>query len=97
MESVNNIKDRITTDNLLKNLSLIVGSPSTISLYLVLVIVGQMRYGELISTRKQLMKLSGISSTQTYHKAINILVEKRLLVYSPSFAPMGKSSFILLP
>lgn len=96
MDNANNYMEIITTEILFKNLSLIVGSPSTISLYLILVIQAQMRYGEIISTRKKLMALSGISSTSTYHNSINKLIKVNLLSYSPSFVPLGKSKFILL-
>lgn len=97
MDNTNNYREPITTEILFKNLSLIVGSPSTIALYMILVIQAEMRYGEIITSRKKLMALSGIGSTSTYHISINKLIKVKLISYSPSFVPLAKSRFILLP
>lgn len=66
-------------------------------LYLALLKKSGFRYGiSFISSRKELMEVSGISSFSTYHKALKQLCESRFITYKPTFVVFDKSTFQIL-
>lgn len=72
--------------------------PTHVSLYVALCHVWIMnRFQECYNvSRKQLMSLSRIRSTSTYHKAISELVTMGYIRYSPSYHPKKGSNVTLL-
>ena len=72
-------------------------SNSTKVLYLALLKKSGFRYGiSFISSRKELMKESGIGAFETYHKGIKELCDNKFLTYSPTFVVKDKSTFKLI-
>ncbi len=47
-------------------------------------------------TRKSLMALSGIRSIATYHECIKVLINRRYILYEPSFSKRTASQVTLL-
>lgn len=69
-----------------------------ISLYIALYQLWCSRGGQtqILIKRKELMELSKIGSSATYHKCLRNLVEYGYIGYTPSFNPAEKSGFRLL-
>lgn len=71
---------------------------SHISLYLALYQLwcGRGDEPEILIKRKEIMELSKIGSSATYHKCLQHLVEYGYIAYTPSFNPAKKSKISLL-
>lgn len=46
-------------------------------------------------TRRKVMKKSGIKSIATYHRCINELKDRKLIIYQPSYDPKLGSKVVL--
>jgi hypothetical protein len=93
------MKNQPTVEGLLKNVQQAgTLSPYPMSLYTALLSCWQEQAYNIPFrvTRKRLMALSGIRSIATYHECIKVLINRRYILYEPSFSKRTASQVTLL-